>query len=292
MLESWARQRILHYGSQQVFWKDSSKVISKIFAVFAQEFSNETASSLNGWTLVAYPVHAILFNFSNAYGRWLVLSKHSLVAFLPVWGTAEQQGGSKELTGMGQFFYRHSSSAVVGVQDMIPVTFSTDGRKLNAKVLHIVLSMILSEMEGICPQRFFGRIECNLLVNRFPIPATCCCDVPEENHNSRIQQEISVRRPCIRCMSAMADFRTIRFEEARSILDTLEVQKCCSKLAQVGSICHGKSVYVRTSLGKKNANDHLRYLSLSQNTSFLENLLLATTSIPGKVHNIFGFELL
>lgn len=66
----------------------------------------------------------------------------------------------------------------------------------------------------------------------------------------------------------MADFHAIQYEEAWRIQNTLEVQKCFSALAQSDSSCHDGGVHGHTSLEWKNANDRLKYLSLSQYKSF------------------------
>lgn len=71
-----------------------------------------------------------------------------------------------------------------------------------------------------------------------------------------------------------------------------EAQKWCSELAQTGSLCHDVGVHVHTSLKINNANNHLKDLSSSQNASFMEDSLLASTSVLGKVYDIYGSEML
>lgn len=39
---------------------------------------------MNSSAFVAYPVHAVLLNFSKIYKMWLIESRHSTVVFLPV----------------------------------------------------------------------------------------------------------------------------------------------------------------------------------------------------------------
>lgn len=46
-------------------------------ARFVKIFPDKTASSLKGLALVAYLVHTVPLNFSNAYMWWLVQSSHS-----------------------------------------------------------------------------------------------------------------------------------------------------------------------------------------------------------------------
>lgn len=152
------------------------------------------------------------------------------------------------------------------------------------------MSIILSEIEKICLQRFPGRTRWNQRVNRFEILASYCCDIPKEKDMSGIRHRTSVRRPCNRCMSIMADFQAIRCQEARSIPDTLEVRKYCSELAETDSSCHDERVRVHVSLGRKNANDRLKELSHSPSSTFSEVSELVSTSVPGKVYDIFEFE--
>lgn len=64
--------------------------------------------------------------------------------------------------------------------------------------------------------------------------------------------------------------------------DTMDVQKCFSKLAQVGSSCHVESGHVHTSLGCNNTNKLLEDLSLSQAAFFSEVLQLASTTVLDK----------
>lgn len=88
----------------------------------------------------------------------------------------------------------------------------------------------------------------------------------------------------------MVEFHAIRFEEARSIQNTLEVRKYFSKLAQAGIFCFDEDDHFHTSLERKNAADPLNNLSLSQNSFFLKNGQLVLTSVQGKVYVIFRFE--
>lgn len=61
------------------------------------------------------------------------------MAFLPVGCTVEQEGGNIKLAEMKDSSYWNSLFAVVGVQSRVLVTFSTDGKVLEIKVLHKAL---------------------------------------------------------------------------------------------------------------------------------------------------------
>lgn len=76
---------------------------------------------------------------------------------------------------------------------------------------------------------------------------------------------------------------------ARSIHDTVEVQKCCFKFAQADSFIHNGGVKVHMLLESKNANNTLKYFFLFQNPSSLDDSPLALTSVLNKPYNLFGF---
>lgn len=73
--------------------------------------------------------------------------------------------------------------------------------------------------------------------------ASYCCHISERKDKSRIRHVTSVRKTCIRCKISVADFLAIRCMEAQTLRDTLEVQKCFSKVAQVSSSCHYEDVH-------------------------------------------------
>lgn len=77
---------------------------------------------------------------------------------------------------------------------------------------------------------------------------------------------------------------------ARSIQDTLEMQKCFSELSQAGRFCHDDGVHAPFSLERKITNKFLKDLSLFQNENILEDLQFALTSLQGKLYNLFGVE--
>lgn len=88
------------------------------------------------------------------------------------------------------------------------------------------MPIILCNIEEICLESFCGKTWRNLCVNCFSDLASFCCDIPEGKGMSGLRHRMSVRVPRIRCMSTIAEFQAIWFEEARSIQDTLKVQKC------------------------------------------------------------------
>lgn len=71
-------------------------------------------------------------------------------------------------------------------------------------------------------------------------------------------------------MGTMADLQAIRFKQARSILDKLKVQNRFPELDKAGSSCRDEGVHVHTVESRKNENNCLKDLSLSQNASFSE----------------------
>lgn len=58
---------------------------------------------------------------------------------------------------MEESSYWYSLSAVVEVRHWTPVTFSSDEKVLNIKVLHKAVSVLSSELENIYLQRFLVR---------------------------------------------------------------------------------------------------------------------------------------
>lgn len=64
----------------------------------------------------------------------------------------------------------------------------------------------------------------------------------------------------------------------------------CSKLAQAGSFSHGDGVHFHMSLGKTNATERFKDLSLSHDAYSLEDKMFASTSVVNNVLNMFGFN--
>lgn len=76
----------------------------------------------------------------------------------------------------------------------------------------------------------------------------------------------------------------------RSNQDVLEIQKCCSEMAQAGRSSQNEVLHVHMSSGGKDANDCLEDFSLSQNASSLRDSQLESTSLLVKVYNMLDFE--
>lgn len=81
-------------------------------------------------------------------------------------------------------------------------------------------------------------------------------------------------------------------EEAQSIQDRLEVQKCCSQPSQVACFCHSDGFHVYMFLQRKIWIDHLKDFSLSQCIFVLGEAQFVSSIVVSKVCNMFGFELL
>lgn len=109
---------------------------------------------------------------------------------------------------------------------------------------------------------------------------------------SGLRLEMSVRWPCLWCIGTMEGFQAIRCEEAWSIQDTLEKQKCFPELGQASSLCRDEGAHVYTTEGKKIAKDRLKDLFLFQNAFFGEESQNASITILCNAYNIFRFELL
>lgn len=131
--------------------------------------------------------------------------------------------------------YGYSSSAVVEYWEWVSMPSSIDGRLLKIGALHKAMLIMLSKKKEIVIQGFSGRTEWNKFISRFQILVSYFCDIPEAKEISGIRQETSVLRPCIRCVSEMADFQAIRNKEAWSIQDTLNMRKRFLKLGRAGS---------------------------------------------------------
>lgn len=110
-------QRVLRNWSQQVSWNGDTEAFLNSLQDIGQMFYDKTASSLRDSSLVAYPVHSVLIDFSEAYKQWLVRSRHNLVAFHPVKWAVKHQISNIELAGIKESLYGYSLSAVVEVRD-------------------------------------------------------------------------------------------------------------------------------------------------------------------------------
>lgn len=153
-LESMVCQKVLRNGPPQLYWNGDRTAFPKSLAGLVQMFSDKAASSLKGSTLVASQVYVVLHNFGDAYKRWLIQSALTFVAFLPLESAAEQKGCNDKLAEIKESSYQHSSFAVVVKPDSIPVTSSIGSKKLKMRVLHKVLSVILSDIREICLEGF------------------------------------------------------------------------------------------------------------------------------------------
>lgn len=90
---------ILRHDSQQLFGNDDSNIFPKSFVGFVQFFSDEAGSLLKRFALVAYRICPARVNVSNAYKRWFMKRRRSLVAFLPIECAPEKLGGENAFSG-------------------------------------------------------------------------------------------------------------------------------------------------------------------------------------------------
>lgn len=212
------------------------------------------------------------------------------MAFLQVECVVEHQGGKNELAEKKESLCGCSLSAVVEVRDWIPRHFSKDESEQKIRVLLQAILIISLEMEKIFSECFPKRTMWNYVGNCSPILASYFCEIPEVKDVSKKRLKTSVRKLCIRCMSTMADFQVIRFEESRHRQETLEMQNSYSEPGQAGSFTHDEEFAIQASRGRKNVYDRLKNVSMSKSQSFIEESQRSSTSVLGKVCNIFGIE--
>lgn len=97
---------------------------------------------LKGSSLVAFLVHAVPLDFSDAKECWLLQSGHSLMAFLPVECVAEQQYSKEALAEMEESLYGNLFFVVIEVWKWISVKLRTYRTEMLIKVLHKAVSEI------------------------------------------------------------------------------------------------------------------------------------------------------
>lgn len=134
------------------------------------------ATSLKNSTLVAYPVLAMLLNFSKKYKTQLILRGHSLAGLLPV-QTENVKVCVSQILGSRKSVYRYSTSQELEAEDIIQVTPGVDGKERKMRILHRSMRMFLDGLEFSSMAGLDSRTRNNVELNCFPILGSYCRDI-------------------------------------------------------------------------------------------------------------------
>lgn len=66
--------------NKEVVWNGDDAADGQSFVGYVLISTDETATSLKSKSLVAYPSHAALMNFTSSFQRWLTENGHTVVA--------------------------------------------------------------------------------------------------------------------------------------------------------------------------------------------------------------------
>ena len=96
-IEGHLRRTVQGCTNASIWWNDNSRNSPVSFGGYLQIFTDKTSSSLKHNSFCAYPVHAVLLNFSREHRLWLVENGYSIVVFLAVSVHYNSNGSSHNL---------------------------------------------------------------------------------------------------------------------------------------------------------------------------------------------------
>lgn len=83
------------------------------------------------------------------------------------------------------------------------MTSGTEERARKMRNLHLSMPMVLDDLEASCLVLFCAKARRIEKLNYFHFHATYCCDIPEDKGIDGIRHGLSVRVPCVECLSTV-----------------------------------------------------------------------------------------
>lgn len=84
------------------------------------------------------------------------------------------------------------------------------GENEKIRTLHVSLRMVLDDLVSIYRAGFHTGSESNMKLNCFPFLALFCCSISKGKAFSAIRHGLSLKRPCVRCLSKTEGIRQQR----------------------------------------------------------------------------------
>lgn len=123
-----------------VFWQDDKSVSGASIVGFMKLYSDKTAIKLKSKALIAYPVHAVFFNFSLCWRSWLINKGRTVVRILLV-GNVDcvERFVGDDVTSIHGF----TSGFTVEMESFFLLTSDASGRLQKMEMLHETEKMLL-----------------------------------------------------------------------------------------------------------------------------------------------------
>lgn len=276
-------------NDSSIVCNDSKKDLPFSFVVIVRVFTNKTASTLSSFPFIEYPIHVKFLNTSPSDLEWLINNGYTIIWFLPV-STSEVSAEQDEKDfSVPESEYEFPQVAERALDDDVRLTSSSDGREQNMFVLQAALSRALSSLEDMADKGFSFHTNKGMW-NCFPIMVSYCSYIVEAKNVSAVKHNLSVVRPCHRCIATVSDFETMATCDVRQRLHTTHVRRVVAGcLKQIESLEKAGDVsQIRSH--KKTIEATLKEYSLASWESFLESTRLVDRSAVPDLYSIFTFE--
>lgn len=265
-------------GQNGAWWNDSDKNFPRSFVGLVQLYSDKTATTLKANALVAYPIHAVLLNFSLTHRRFLIDNGYTIVGFLPV-GAGGYLDDEKDST-------ENISDSTLGIEAHIPIPLKDyirtashkRGREEKMGNLHGAILQVLQPLAACSQTGFLARCREDEEWNCFPTIASYCSDIPEGKDVSGILHGTLVKKPCIRCTASMDDIQALSRRPLRTMADTITARRAVTTTMALNV--------------PENVEDILKAISLAPWGTVFEHLCNVLHFLPSDVYSMFTFETL
>lgn len=214
-------KRLVMCEENMAFWRDDVSLPRPPLMGFVQFNSDKTIRTLKAEPLIAYYVHAVLFNISLRCQKGLLTSRYTRMGSLPV-----DIVRNLEHIVWHDFTSIHglTSFATVDFESMFLRTSGVSGTFQNLDVFHKVLNMLLKSSKWC---KFFGFPA----AWKFGINGTCIhsveaydCDVSKAKNSSCLRYDTRMQGPYVACLVRTNDNQDPRTCQLRTGIEPKEVQ--------------------------------------------------------------------
>ena len=211
-----------------------------------------------------------------------------MVGFLPVSnedkGIPEHEFPEEEIAPLNTAVEKD----VIPLEDVVQHTSAQSGRKQKMLSLHYALTDIFKPLMELSEKGFIVKTSTGSLWNLYPTIVSYCCDIPEEKDISAVQHGLMVKKPCVRCMSGVMDFRYQTRQNPRQMIETKRARENLLSLKkEFDAPKTTRSRRLEIPHEMKNA---LKEISISPWPSFLETIEEQSNLFSVEVYSTFTFE--
>lgn len=153
----------------------------------------------------------MLLKFSKKYKRRLIQEQHSLVAFLRVETEKSEYMGRKDTGTTWWSVYKYCTSQLLSAEDSKQMSPGAEKRGKKICILHQSMEVVLDNEESSYAMRLAARMKNIVERSNFPILLYYYCDTLESKTINWLQQSMSERTPCVKCLHAIEDRRPWSF---------------------------------------------------------------------------------